>query len=41
MTPNSCGIDRRKLNTYGMKKRSIVLLKWPRIPATANVIPAK
>ncbi len=38
---NNCGTDRRKLMIWGMKKSNIVLLKWPIIPTTANVIPAK
>lgn len=38
---NSWGTDIKKLSICGMKKRSIVLEKWPKIPTTANVIPAK
>lgn len=37
----SCGMEYRKLNTCGMKNSRSVLLKWPRMPTTANVIPAR
>lgn len=36
-----CGQRKRKLNIWGMKKRSSVLLKCPKMSRTANVIPAK
>ena len=31
----------KKLRIWGMKKRSMVLLKWLRMAITANVMPAK
>lgn len=39
--PNSCGQERRKLNICGMKNRRTVFEKWPSMPATAMVMPAK
>lgn len=41
MKRNSCGTDSRKLIIWGIKNNSMVLLKWPMIPTTAKVIPAK
>ena len=41
MKRNSCGTDSRKLMIWGIKNSSMVLLKWPMIPTTAKVIPAK
>lgn len=38
---NSCGDEYKKLKTCGIKKRSVVLLKCPKMPTTANVIPEK
>ena len=38
---NSCGMEYRKLRTWGMKNSIMVLLKCPRMPTTAKVIPAK
>ena len=38
---NSWGIDQTKFMTWGIKNNKSVLLKWPRIPTTANVMPAK
>mmetsp|Transcript_3991 Transcript_3991/g.9009 ORF Transcript_3991/g.9009 Transcript_3991/m.9009 type:complete len:142 (-) Transcript_3991:1032-1457(-) len=38
---NNCGVDQRKLIICGMKNSSRVLEKWPKIPTTANVMPAK
>jgi hypothetical protein len=38
---DTCGTERRKLKIWGMKKSSRVWGKWPIIPATAIVIPAK
>ena len=38
---NSCGVDQRKLIIWGMKNSNRVLLKWPSMPTTANVMPAK
>ena len=38
---NSCGAEYMKLNICGMNKSRSVLEKCPRIPTTANTIPAK
>ena len=38
---NSCGIERRKLSSSGKKNNMRVLLNLPRIPLTANVMPAR
>jgi hypothetical protein len=38
---NNWGVEYKKLMICGMKKSSNVLLKCPRIPTTANVMPAK
>ena len=40
-SPNNWGRDMVKLNIWGMNSNKRVLLKWPRIPETAKVIPAK
>ena len=37
----SCGAEKIKLKTWGIKNSNMVLLKCPRIPVTAKVIPAK
>jgi hypothetical protein len=37
----SWGVEYRKLRIWGMKKRRRVLEKWPRMPTTAKVMPAK
>lgn len=41
MIPISCGNEIAKFKSCGMKKSIKVLLKCPRIPTTAKVIPAK
>jgi len=41
MIPKIWGSEIRKLKIYGRKKRSIVFVKWPRIPTMAKVMPAK
>ena len=38
---NSCGTDSKKLNTCGTKNSKRNLLKWPKMPTTAKVMPAK
>jgi len=35
------GIESTKLKICGRKKSSIVLVKWPKIPTMAKVMPAK
>ena len=38
---NNCGTDNKKLKICGMKNKSKNLLKCPKIPTTANVMPEK
>lgn len=38
---NNCGTENRKLKTCGMKNNKVVLLKWPKMPTTAKVMPEK
>ena len=37
----NCGREYKKLRTWGMKRSSSVFEKCPRMPTTANIIPAK
>jgi hypothetical protein len=41
MTPKICGTEYAEFMICGIKKSKTVLEKWPRIPTTAKVIPAK
>lgn len=38
---NSCGAEYKKLKICGINKRRRVFEKWPSIPTTAKVMPAK
>ena len=38
---NNCGIEYKKFTTCGKQNNSNVSEKWPKMPATAKVIPAK
>ena len=38
---NNCGIEYKKFTTCGKQNNNNVSEKWPKMPATAKVIPAK